>query len=128
MNLPLSKEEIKIIDNIKIGCEGLIKLILSDILKSPEKFAKLDYHKKHKYFVGIFALFLFALSISAYKTIHLKKMIFAIAAFGLFAVESFIDYLEDVLPILDTPYIDILLAIISLAILVLFFLAFIKRR
>jgi len=78
--------------------------------------------------VGIFALFLFALSISAYKTIHLKKLIFAIAAFGLFAIESFIDYLEDVLPILDTPYIDILLAIISLAILVLFFLAFIKRK
>jgi hypothetical protein len=78
--------------------------------------------------VGIFALFLFALSISAYKAIHLKKMIFAITAFGLFAIESFIDYLEDVLPILDTPYIDILLAIISLAILVLFFLAFIKRR
>ena len=64
--------------------------------------------------VGIFALFLFALSISAYRTIQLKKMIFAIAAFGLFAVESFIDYLEDVVPILDTPYIDILLAIISL--------------
>jgi hypothetical protein len=55
-------------------------------------------------------------------------MIFAIAAFGLFAVESFIDYLEDVVPILDTPYIDILLAIISLAILILFFLAFIKRK
>ncbi|HJS65360.1 MAG TPA: hypothetical protein VJ767_10960 [Nitrososphaeraceae archaeon] len=78
--------------------------------------------------VGIFALFLFALSISAYRTIHLKKMIFAIAAFGLFAVESFIDYLEDVLPAFDTPYIDILLAIISLAILSLFFLAFVKRR
>ena len=78
--------------------------------------------------VGIFALFLFALSISAYQTIHLKKMIFAIAAFGLFALESFIDYLEDVLPILDTPYIDILLAIITLRRLVLFFLAFIKRK
>ena len=78
--------------------------------------------------VGIFALFLFALSLSAYKTIRLKKMIFAIAAFGLFAVESFIDYLEDVIPILDSPYIDILLAIISLVILILFFLAFIKRR
>ncbi|HYJ02069.1 MAG TPA: hypothetical protein VEW92_07630, partial [Nitrososphaeraceae archaeon] len=77
--------------------------------------------------VGIFALFLFALSISAYKTIHLKKMIFAIAAFGLFAVESFIDYLEDILPALDTPYVDILLAIISLMILILFFLAFIRR-
>ena len=78
--------------------------------------------------VGIFALFLFALSISAYKTIRLKKMIFAIAAFGLFAVESFIDYLEDVVPVLDAPSIDILLAIISLTILVLFFLAFIKRK
>ena len=78
--------------------------------------------------VGIFALFLFALSLSAYKTIRLKKMIFAIAAFGLFAIESFIDYLEDVIPALETPYIDILLAIISLVILVLFFLAFIKRR
>ena len=78
--------------------------------------------------VGIFALFLFALSLSAYKTIRLKKMIFAIAAFGLFAVESFIDYLEDVVPILDSPYIDLLLAIISLVILILFFLAFIKRK
>jgi hypothetical protein len=78
--------------------------------------------------VGIFALFLFALSLSAYRSIQLKKMIFAIAAFGLFAIESFIDYLEDVIPILDSPYIDILLAIISLVILILFFLAFIIRR
>ena len=78
--------------------------------------------------VGIFALFLFALSISAYRTIQLKKMIFAIAAFGLFAVESFIDYLEDVVPVLDAPYLYISLAIISLPILILFFLAFIKRK
>ncbi len=78
--------------------------------------------------VGIFALFLFALSLSAYRTIKLKKMIFAVAAFGLFAVESFIDYLEDVVPILDSPYVDLLLAIISLVILILFFLAFIKRK
>ena len=78
--------------------------------------------------VGIFALFLLALSLSAYRTIQLKKMIFAVAAFGLFAVESFIDYLEDVVPILDSPYVDLLLAIISLVILILFFLAFIKRK
>ena len=56
MNSQLSKEEIKIIDNIKIGCEELIKLILSDILKFPEKFAKLDSHKKYKYFVRIFVI------------------------------------------------------------------------
>ena len=57
MNSQLSKEEIKIIDNIKIGCEELIKLILSDILKFPEKFAKLDSHKKYKYFVRIFVIY-----------------------------------------------------------------------
>ena len=78
--------------------------------------------------VGVFALFLFALSISSFRTFKIKKMIFAIAAFGLFAVESFIDYLEDVIPLLDTPYIDLLLAIISLITLILFFIALIKRK
>ena len=59
--------------------------------------------------VGIFALFLFGLSLSAYRSIQLKKMIFAIAAFGLFAVESFIDYLEDML----SQYWIILIVLIS---------------
>ena len=56
MDSPLSKEELIIINNIKIGCKELIKLISSDNLKSPEKFAKLDSHKKHKYFVRIFVI------------------------------------------------------------------------
>ena len=56
MNSHLSKEEIKIVDNIKIGCKELINLILSDILKFPEKFAKLNSHKKYKYFVRIFVI------------------------------------------------------------------------
>jgi hypothetical protein len=56
MNSHLSKEEIKIIDDIKIGCEELIKVILSDILNSPEKFAKLESHKKHKYSVRFFVI------------------------------------------------------------------------
>lgn len=77
--------------------------------------------------VGVFALFLFTLSISAFRTFKLKKMVFAIAAFGLFAVESFIDYLEDVVPLLDAPFVDLILAVISFAILILFFIALIKR-
>jgi hypothetical protein len=77
--------------------------------------------------VGVFALFLFALSISAFRTFKLKKMVFAIAAFGLFAVESFIDYLEDVVPLLDAPYVDLILAVISFVILILFFIALVKR-
>ncbi|HET8847982.1 MAG TPA: hypothetical protein VFM20_04245 [Nitrososphaeraceae archaeon] len=77
--------------------------------------------------VGVFALFLFTLSISSFRTFKLKKMVFAIAAFGLFAVESFIDYLEDVVPLLDAPYVDLILAVISFVILILFFIALIKR-
>ena len=33
----LSKEEIRIINNVKIGCEELIKLILSDLSKISKK-------------------------------------------------------------------------------------------
>jgi hypothetical protein len=57
MDVRLSKEEIKIIDNIKIGCEELIKLILSDRLKSPEKYAKLSSHTKQKPVVRLSAIF-----------------------------------------------------------------------
>ena len=57
MNSHFSKEEIKIIDNIKIGCEELIKLVLSDRLQSPEKYAKLSSHTKHKPVVRLSTIF-----------------------------------------------------------------------
>ena len=57
MNSHIPKEDIKIIDNIKIGCEELIKLILSDRLESPEKYAKLSSHTKHKPVVRLFAIY-----------------------------------------------------------------------
>ena len=53
----LSKKELKIINNVKIGCEELIKRILSDILKSPKKYAKLSSHIKHKPVVRLFAIY-----------------------------------------------------------------------
>ena len=57
MNSSFPNENLEIIENIKKGCEELIKLILSDILKSPEKYAKLSSHTKHKPVVRIFAIF-----------------------------------------------------------------------
>lgn len=57
MNSHFSKEEIKIIDNIKIGCEELIKLVLSDRLQSSEKYAKLSSHTKHKPVVRLSTIF-----------------------------------------------------------------------
>ena len=57
MNSHFSKEEIKIIDNIKIGCEELINLVLSDRLQFPEKYAKLGSHTKHKPVVRLSTIF-----------------------------------------------------------------------
>lgn len=77
---------------------------------------------------GIFSILLLALSISAYKRTGLKKIIFAAAAFGLFAVQLLIESLEDTFEILDTGYGSVLASLMTLAILVLFFMAIVKKN
>ena len=78
---------------------------------------------------GIFSLLLLALSILAYRRTGLKKIIFAAIAFSLFAIQLIIGSLEETFGILEEPPIgDILTASMTLAILVLFFLAIVKRE
>jgi uncharacterized membrane-anchored protein len=61
------------------------------------------------YVVGtIFAAILIALSISAYRNTHVKKLLYAIIAFFLFGVFLFYEYLEHSIP-LDNPFTDIVL-------------------
>jgi hypothetical protein len=48
-----------------------------------------------------FALVLFALSITAYRNTRIKKILFAAAAFALFAIQLFVDSIEDYLVFLD---------------------------
>jgi len=80
------------------------------------------------YIVGtIFAAILIALSISAYRNTHLKKLIYAIIAFLLFGVFLFYEYLEHSIAI-DNPFTDIVLPSMAVSILVLFFLAIINKR
>jgi len=80
------------------------------------------------YIVGtIFAAILIALSISAYRNTHLKKLIYAIIAFLLFGVFLFYAYLEHSIAI-DNPFTDIVLPSMAVSILVLFFLAIINKR
>ena len=74
----------------------------------------------------IFAAILTALSISAYRNTHLKKLLYAIIAFLLFGIFLFYEYLEYSIP-LDNPFTDILLPSMALSILVLFFLAIVKK-
>jgi hypothetical protein len=79
--------------------------------------------------IGIFSLLLLALSISAYRRTSLKKIIYAAVAFSLFAVQLLLESLEETFGLLEeTPISDILSSSMTLAILVLFFLAIVKKN
>jgi hypothetical protein len=78
---------------------------------------------------GVFSLLLLVLSILAYKRTGIKKIIYAAIAFSLFAIQLILESLEESLGILEDPPIgDILSSSLTLAILVLFFLAIVRRN
>lgn len=78
--------------------------------------------------IAAFSLLLLGLSISAYKKTAIKRILYAAIAFGLFAIQMFFDYLEDAAEGFDTPYSDIIFYGITLAILVLFFIAIVRKK
>jgi hypothetical protein len=78
--------------------------------------------------IAAFSVLLLGLSISAYKKTAVKRILYAAVAFGLFAIQMFFDYLEDAVEAFDTPYTDIIFFGITLAILVLFFMAIVRRK
>jgi len=78
--------------------------------------------------IGIFSLLVLALSITAYRRTGLRITIYAIIIFALFAIQQLFDYFESIIPELDTPLTGVLLDSLTLAILVLFFLAIVRPR
>ena len=82
------------------------------------------------YLVGTaFSILLTALSVSAYRDRRIKKLEYATIAFGLFAAFLFYEYIEHTFgKIVDTPYTDIILPSMGVAIALLFFLAIIRKR
>lgn len=75
----------------------------------------------------VLSLLLLALSISAYRKTGLKKIAYAIVAFALFAAYLFYEYLEDVFKFLGETYSDIILPSMIFGVLVLFFLAIVRK-
>ena len=75
-----------------------------------------------------FALVLFALSITAYRNTKIKKILFAAAAFALFAIQLFVDSIEDYFAFFDEDITGITVKLMTFAILVLFFVAIVKKR
>ena len=78
--------------------------------------------------IVVFALVLFALSITAYRNTRIKKILFAAAAFALFAIQLFVDSIEDYIDFLDESITGIIVKLMTFAILVLFFVAIVKKR
>ena len=78
--------------------------------------------------ITVISLLLLALSITAYRKTHLKITIYAIIIFALFAVQQFIDYLDNIIAALDNPITDVVVSSLTLAILALFFLAIVRTK
>ena len=78
--------------------------------------------------IAVFSLLLLALSITAFKKTRLKVTIYAIIIFALFAIQQLLDYLDNIFVELDIPITDVVISSITLAILVLFFLAIVRTK
>jgi hypothetical protein len=114
--------------------EGKISLLLSSFLILPFSglFLQTDLfdgvESAIHAIIGVFSLLLLALSILAYKRTGLKKIIFAAIAFSLFAVQLLLESIEETFLFGDLPIMDILSSSMTLAILVLFFLAIVRKN
>lgn len=78
--------------------------------------------------IAAFSILLAGLSVYAYKRTAIKGIIYAAVAFGLFAAQMLFEYLEDEVEGFDAPFNDIIFLGMTLAILVLFFLAIVWRK
>jgi len=80
------------------------------------------------YIIGtIFAAILIALSISAYRNTKLRKLLYAIVAFLLFAIFLFYEFLEHSMS-LENTFTEIVVPFMGLSILVLFFMAIVNKK
>ena len=77
---------------------------------------------------GIFAAFLFALSLVAYRNLKTKRLLFVSGAFAIFAIRTIVSRLDLFMPEIESSLLEFLLAIMAFAALTLFFLAIVKRE
>jgi hypothetical protein len=78
--------------------------------------------------IAVFALILFALSLSAYRKTRLRRLLLVSAAFGLFAIEVVIRQLEAFVFAVGFQTEQVIVTVMELLILLLFFLAIVARK
>lgn len=75
-----------------------------------------------------FSIFLCTMAVTAYRNTRVKKVGFAAIAFALFAIQLFVEYADDAFNLFDEKDVDLILSLITLIILLLFFIAILKKR
>lgn len=77
--------------------------------------------------IGVFALLLLALSLSAYRKTRLRRLLVVSAAFGLFAVEVLVNQLDFFVFAVGYTTDQIASAVLDFCILLLFFFAVVRK-
>ena len=90
--------------------------------EAPDLLESLDFA------TGVFAAFLFVMSLFAYKRTRMKRLLFVSAAFGLYAFRAILPRLEIILPTVEATTITVILSSIGFVILALFFVAIVKKN
>jgi hypothetical protein len=108
-----------------IGPEIMLLIMISPLLLQTQVFE--DTETVIIAITGIFSLLLLALSISAYKKTGIRKILYAAAAFALFGIQLLFESFEDTFEVWDTGFGSVITASMTLAILVLFFLAITQK-
>ena len=109
-----------------IGSEIILLLVFSGLLLQTDIFENVE--TVIVAVTGIFSLLLLALSISAYRKTGLRKIMYAAAAFALFGIQLLFESIEDTFEVLDIGYGSVITSSMTLAILVLFFLAIVQKN
>jgi hypothetical protein len=76
---------------------------------------------------GIFAVILSALTLTAYRNLKSKRLLFVSTAFGLFAVQAIVSKIDLFIPGIESSIVEILTSMIIFFALAFFFLAIVKK-
>ena len=76
---------------------------------------------------GLFALLLFALSLLAYHRSKQSRLLLVSASFFLYFFKLIMDHIDFLLPNIENSFLDLILSGIDFVILLLFFLAVVKK-
>jgi hypothetical protein len=94
----------------------------------PDSLDRGDIAEIFEFGSGIFAALLCALSLSAYKKIKLKRILYVSIAFGLIAIGTIVSHTDIFIPEVESSIVEMVLAIMSFVALSLFFIAIVRKE